>query len=348
MSKGKLGLGRIVAGVLLGALLAIITPIMLLVELLSPTTAVLLPSVGLIALARWSGRATALSCAVLTLFTSAFFGGVPVMLIVLILSVLPPLLLLRWQDKPFFEQLRISIAIFGAGVLAAVAVIFFNFGGNLIERALGQFPDMVRALPADYVAPMLEYMSSILGRSITLDSFYEIYDSMIEGMIPLYQMLLPQRLFSGALMSALLCVWLSNRMRAKRGLAAPGSYVPLRGWALPASTTGGLLLLLLVSWVLTLTKFGGAETVYYAVYGIASVAFSVQTLGSAARRLHATSMRPGTQRALLVMIALLGTLLLPDAMMVYGGASAIFGSRGVVVQRRQNQSDDGRFGGDQN
>ncbi len=339
------GAGRIVAGIALGALLALVTPLLLLVELLSPTAAVLLPSVGLVALYRWSGRGTALFSALLTLLSSSWYGGTTLALVTLALSVLPPMILPRWQDKPFFEQLRLSIAAFGIGVLAAVAVIYFNFGGNMIERALGQFPEMVRTLPQEYIAPVVEYMSSMLGRPVTMDAFYELYDSVIAELIPLYQRLMPQRLFTGALISALLSVWLSNRMRAKRGQAAPGSYVPLRGWALPASTTTGLLLLLVVSWALTLTNMSGGETVYYAVYGIASVAFSAQTLGSAARRLCYTHLRPGGRRALLLVIGFLGMLWLPDALMIYGAASAIFGSRGVLMQRRQNQND-GRFGGD--
>ncbi len=347
MNQGnvKIGAGRVVAAVVLGALLALISPLLLLVELFMPVAVVLLPSVALVALYRWAGRGPALATAVMMVASAALLTGNTFMLIALAMMVLPPLLVLRMQDRPFFEQLRFSIAAFGVGMLVAAAALFFRFGGNMIERVFGQFPEMVRALPEEYIVPMLESMSSLLGRTVTVDGFYEIYDSMIKELIPVYQMLLPQRLFSGVLISALLCAWLSNRMRARRGEAAPGSYAPLREWALPASTTGGLLLLLVASWVLDLIGVTGAETAYYAAYGIASVAFGVQALGSAARRLRMTSMRPGGQHAALIAIAVVGTLLLPDALMVYGGASAILGSRGALRQRAENRNDDGRFGG---
>lgn len=346
MNQGnaKQGVGRTIGGIALGVLLALITPLFLIAEIFSLTT-VLLPAVALVALYRWAGRGPALLSAALTFAFSAMFGGVSFMLMVALMSVLPLFVLMRWQDRPFFEQMRLSIALFGVGMLAAVAVLFFSFGGNMIQRIFGQLPAMVRALPEEYVAPMLESLSSLMGRPLTLDAFYELYDSMIAEIIPMYQLYLPQSLFSGALLSALLCVWLSNRMRARRGEAAPGTYVPLRGWALPASTTGGLLLLLVASWLLDVIGVKGAATVYYAAYGIACVAFSAQTLGSAARRLRLTSLRPGAQRGLLVGIAL-ACAWLPDAALVYGGASAILGSRGAIRQRNSGGNDDGRFGGE--
>lgn len=349
MNQGevKIGIGRKIAGFALGVLLALFAPLSLIVEFFSPMAMVLLlPSVALIALHRWSGPASAFCSAVLMMAMSALYGGGALLAVALFLLVLPPMLLLRMQDRPFFSQLKFSIGAFGVGVLAAVAMIFFNFGGNLIERVLGQFPDLVRSLPEEYVAPMLEYVSTALGRTLTPDAFFELYDGMMRELIPVYQMLLPQRLFSGALLSALVCVWLSNRMRAKRGIAASGSFVPLRGWALPSSTTCGLLFLLLVSWLLTLTKLSGAQTLCYAVYGIANVSFGAQAMGSAARRLRMTRLRLGSRRAALIAIGLLGMFILPDALMVYGLASAIFGSRGAIIQRRQNQNDGGRFGGE--
>ena len=343
--KVKIGVGRTIAGIALGALLALVSPLMLIVEVFSLATAVL-PSIGLVALYRWAGRIPALVCALLTLMFSSLFAGAPFSLAMLLVSVLPPMLLLLWQDRPFFDQLRRSIAAFGIGLLGAVAVIYFSYGGNMIERLFGQFPDMVRALPEEYLAPMLQSVSALLGRTVTAGSFYELYDSMIAELVPLYQRYMPQCLFSGALFSALACAWVSNRMRARRGDAAPGSYVPLRGWALPASTTGGLALMLLVSWLLDAIDVRGGETLYWAVYGIAVVAFGAQTLGSAARRLHSTRLGLGGQHAILMLILILGGMWLPDAMLVYGCASAVLGSRGVMAQRARRRGGDDRPGGE--
>lgn len=347
MNRGneKIGMGRMVAGVALGALLALLSPVLLLFEIFLPVTVVVWPAVALVALRRWAGRGPALSCAVLMLAAAALLTGGVSALIVLFLTLIPAFAILWAQDKPFFAQLRLAIIAFGVGVLAAVAALYLTFGSNMIERAFGQMPAMIRAMPEEYIAPMMQYMSEALGQEVTPSAFYEMYDAMTAELAPVYQMHMPERLFSGALITALLCAWLSNRMRARRGLAAPGSYVPIRGWALSASTTGGLLLLLAVSWGLTLTKLNGAETVYYAVYGIANVAFAAQTLGSAARRLLGTSLRPGARNAVLAAIGICGWLMLPEALMAYGMASAVFGSRGMLRQRARDRENDDRFGG---
>ena len=341
----KIGMGRTVAGILLGMLLAVASPLILLSEVFSLITVLLLPSIALIALYRWAGRGPAMFSTLLMLMVDFRFIGVPLMLAALLATILPPLLLLRVENRPFFQQLRYSIATFGVGIFAAIMVLYFSYGGDMIARALNLLPAAMRMQSPESLAPLTAVMGQILGRALTVEDFYTLYEQMIAQLIPQFQLLLPRLILSGALASALICAWLSNRMRAKRGMAAPGSFVPLRELALPSSTTGGLLLILAVSGLMRAFEVKSADTVYYAVYGIALVAFCTQTLGSMARRLRLSAMRPGTQRVVLGITAATCFLGAAGVAAIYGCASAILGSRGVLQQRARNRDNDGRFGG---
>ena len=343
----EIGMGRKLAGIALGALLSVAAPILVITEVFSLVTVVLLPAVALVALYRWSGRGPALFSALLILAFDLWFLGVTFMLMALFATILPPLLLLRIEDRPFREQMKFSIAAFGVGMLAAVIALYLGYGGNIIERILAQLPRALRLQSGESLAPMLEMVSGLLQRPVNAEDFFELYDSLIRQMIPIFQQRLPELLFSGALITAILCTWLSNRMRLAQGAASPHSFLPLREWALPASTTGGLLLLLAVSGLLRIFNVKNGVTVLYAVYGIAAVAFCVQALSSMARRMHISSLRPRTQRAILIVMLVLCFLGTTGVMAVYGCASAIFGSRGVLRQRMQNEGNDDRFGGDE-
>ena len=345
----KFGMGRTVAGIVLGVLLAMVAPAFLLTEVFSLMTVVLLPSIALIALYRWAGRGPAMFSSLLMLVVDYRFMGAPLMLVALLATIVPPLLLLRVEDRPFFQQLRYAITAFGVGVIAAVAVLYFSYGGDMIARALNLFPRAMRLQSEESLVPLMGVVSQLMGRALTMEDFFTLYDSMIALLIPQFQLLLPQLLLSGALISALVCVWLSNRMRARRGMAEPGSFVPLREWALPSSTTGGLLLILAVSGLMRFSGMKSADTVYQAVYGIAVTAFCVQALASMARRLRLSAMRPGLQRLVLIITAALCFLGAENVIAIYGCASAILGSRGVLQQRAQSQERDngGRFDGDE-
>ena len=343
--------GRTLGGMALGALLALFAPLLLLLALcpsvpqmlvtgaITLAPAVLLPSIGLIALHRWMGRGPAMFSAVLMFTVDFLFMGPMIAFAALLASILPALLLLRWEDRPFFQQMRFSIAGFGVGMFAAVAVLYIGFGGNMIDRVLGQVPEMMRSFPAEGLMPSLEFMSETLGTTITLEDFYALYDAVIAQMITQYRLQMPECLLTGALITALACTWLSARMRP-RSVRASGCYAPLRAWALPASTTGGLFLMLAASLVLRFAGMEGAAIVFRAVYGIAVTAFCVQMLASMARRLHLSPMTVRRRRVMLIVTLALCFLGASLVAAIFGCASAIFGSRGVLQQRMQNIDND--------
>ena len=348
MSQGNIkpGAGKTLAGCLLAVLLALIAPVLVMTELLSLMMVVLLPSVGVVFLYRWAGRFPALLCGALQLAVSAAYLGGTFMWMTLLMMLTPLVLLFRSESKPFFVQLRIAIVGFGAGVLASVLLLYLSYGGNMIERMLMELPAAVRELPQESLRTVSESVSLALGRKATVEEFYELFDQMIAQLIPFYQQNLPGLIFSGALLTAVLCAGLNAWMRHRRGLDAPGSYLPLREWALPASTTGGLLLIEAVSYALELLGMKNAETLFYTVYSIAVTAFAIQAVTSLARRTHAGPAGRGTKIAAgigVVVLCLLGGM---GVLALYGCASAILGSRGALRQRMKNNGDnDSRFGG---
>ena len=346
--KMKPGVGRTLVGCLLAVLLALVAPLMVMTELLSLMMLVLLPSIGVVFLYRWAGRFPAMLCGALQLVTTAMYLGGTFMWIAFFMMLMPLVLLFRSEQKPFFAQMRVTIAGFGAGVLVSVLLLYFSYGGNMIERVLLELPAAMRELPAESVRTISESVLLARGSEMTVEEFYTLFDQMIAQLIPFYQQNLPGLIFSGALLTAVICAGLNAWMRHRRGLDAPGSYLPLREWALPASTTGGLLLIVAVSYVLDLLGMRNAETLFYTVYSIAVTAFSIQAVTSIARRMHASMARRGAKVFTVIGVALLCLLGGAGILALYGCASAILGSRGALRQRMKNRDDnDSRNGGEE-
>lgn len=340
------GAGRTLIGCLLGAVLALASPLVMITELLSLLVVVSVPAIGLVLLYRWAGRVPALLTGVLMLISHSMYLGTPFMWMTLLMSLIPAALLIRAEDRPFGTQMRLSIVVFGAGVLAGVFVLYLSFGGNMIEQIMLELPKALRTLPAESVEVLMQSVSTMLGRTMTLEQFYELFDDTVRGLIPYYQLNLPGLIFSGALISAVVCVGAGNRMRRKRGEGAAESYLPLREWALPSSATGGLLLMLALSFLLESAGMRSAETLRHTVYSIAVTAFCIQAIASMARRAALMPVRHGTRVAMVAVAAILCVMGGGEIIAIYGCLSAIFGSRGAMYQRMErNRSDNDRSGG---
>ena len=345
--KNKPSAGRIIAGCLLAAIIALVAPLMVMTELLSLVMVVLLPSIAVVFLYRWAGKFPALLCAALQMSVAAAYLGTTFMWMTFFMMLMPLVLLFRMEGKPFFAQLRASIAGFGAGVLASVLVLYISYGGNMIERVLLELPAAVRELPTESLRTVSESVSLALGREATVEEFFDLFDQMIERLIPFYQLNLPGLIFSGALVTAVFCAGLNAWMRHRRGLDAPGTYLPLREWALPSSTTGGLLLIVAVSYVMNLLEMKSAETLFYTVYSIAATAFAIQAVTSFARRMHASSLGRGARVFAVIAVVLVCLLGGIGILALYGCASAILGSRGALRQRMKNNGNNSRTGGEE-
>lgn len=343
----KPGAGRFLAGMLLGLLLAVLSPLVLMTEMLSLTVVIMLPSIALVALNRWAGRGPALFSAMMQLMFSARLMGSEFMWMSFFLTLLPVALLMRHENKPFFTQIKISIAAFGAGVLLAVWSVYFSFGGNMVERVLLELPRLLRTLPAEALEVVRGPYSAWMGDAMSAEEFYHAFDQMIRTVIPVYQSNLPGLIFGGALVSAVLCVGLNGLLRSRQGIAAEGSHVPMREWALPASATGGLLLMLAASFIMSLMDIPQGDAVFYTVYDIVLAAFCIQALSSIARHLHGSPLKHGVRVGIVTVFAVLCIMGASIYVSIYGVASAVFGSRGLMRERMENKRNNNHSNGNE-
>lgn len=343
----KPGLGKTLVGMLAGMVLAFLSPIVIMTEMLSLVPVIMLPAIALIVLNRWAGKGPALFSAMLQLMFCSRFLGNTFMWMAFFLNLLPVALLMRHENKPFFTQMKASIAAFGTGVLLAVSATYFSYGGNMVERVLLKLPKVLRTLPAESVAGAMGSYASIMGRAVEVEDFYHLFDQMINTVIPVYEVNIPGLLFGGALISAVLCVGLNARMRFKQGIAAEGSYVPMREWALPGSTTGGLLLILAASFIMSSLDVPQGDAVFYAVYDIALAAFCIHALCSMARHLHASPLRHSLRVGFIAVLAVLCIMGASIYVSIYGVASAVFGSRGMLRERMENKRNNNHSDGNE-
>ena len=106
-------------------------------------------------------------------------------------------------------------------------------------------------------------------------------------------------------------------------------------WALPGSATSGVLLMLAASYAISAFKLRSGDTVFYAVYDIAVAVFCIQAFASAARRMQAAHTKRGARVLILVVLAVLCLMGGSIFVSIYGIASAVFGSKGMVRERME-------------
>lgn len=341
------GPGRALAGFLLGVLLAIFSPFILLTEIFSLMPVIMVPAIGLVLLCRWSGRAPAMLSGMLLLLFTARMLGTTFMWMIFFMAILPAALLIAFESKPFFARMKLSIAAFCAGVVIAVAILYADYGGNMIERTLSSLPEAMRAVPAEMLSLPMQNLSATLGYELTVDEFHRVFEELIRNTIPAYQLSLPGLIFGGALVTAVACAGFDAWIRSKRGLSGPDDCVPLRDWALPASTTGGVLLMLLASYIIDAMGMEYGLALYDTVLNISIAVFSIQALGSMARYLQASPLKKGAQTAILVCLAVLSLMGASLYVALYGCASAIFGRHGALRQRMEEKMKDHHHSGEE-
>lgn len=339
--KKRPGMGRGIAGCVLGAVLAYVSPLALLTELTSLLPVIMLPSVGLALIYRWAGRGPALFSGMMMLMFDAAYFGSTFMWAAFFMTLMPLTAVIRMQRAPFGAQMRAAVAMFTAGLIAGVAALCAGYGGNMIERMLQALPEAIRALPQEKLAMLLESVSVMLGRTLRVEEFYAYIEGMLDGLLPYYELNLPGLLFSGALLSAVLCVGAGNLLRRRMGEADEALCPPLREWALPANTTGGIVLMLAASYLLEWLNLRGGQAARIAVYDVMLTAFCIQAFASIARRMHASAMPHGLKLSLCTAAALLALLGGAEIVALYGSFSAISGSRGAIRQRMRRDGSGG-------
>lgn len=339
---------KLPVGCLIALATVFATPALMMSAAFTGTPFIVLPAFILPFLYCLGGRRTYLLSLLIQIIGSALLMGSSFMWIVLLSGILPSIVIVRGigMQKPFGVQMRNGIAVAALGSIAAALIASLIAGGNIVDRLFSLVSNAARSLPAAYQDMMRRSFESIYGASIPADQIASVIDGAIALLLPDSRMRFPAALFGGAILNGVFGVAFGNRYLWKRRLTSDECYLPLREWALPGNMTCGLLLILLVSFILYNFKVKNFESVFVVVLTISEYAFCIQAFGSIARR---TSQQTDHRAVrILLYIVLIAAILCGGAfyISIYGCLSAIFGSRGFMMQKMREKANGGSAGND--
>ena len=353
LPAGKL-VWSVVLALVVGALLPVIT--VLQITLLMPV--LMLGGVFTVYLQCYGGWVPAGVFLAAGMVSTAWFAGTEAMWMVLAAGMAPALLTLRGiaLKRPFFEQMRASLACYILGLMAAMGIAYAGFGAGMVARLRDGLRAQFALMPDAAFQPLVDAVNSALGlggmRGMGLITV-QIYRGQIAGILDLmqttYAQTLPGTLLSGAMLTAMASVLWGNWTLARRGLATNDSFVGMSRWHLPGQIALGALALFAVGYVISASGYASGDTVYLTVYQLVSVLFAVQGLAAIDRRMLNASRSLNRRRAALALL-IIGALtlqLLATFLVIYGVLSALFGSKGSVrlwlEKRRDDHSDHDDF-----
>jgi len=346
--------GKRIAGLLLAVLLGLLTPVAIVLEM---SFSMLMPVIALgglstVFLYSFAGSAAAGLCIAVQLGATAALLNTTFLWMTLLSGVLPAIWVARGivAKRPFFDQLRGGIVAFVLGLLAALFIAYASYGGNMI----GKFTDLLRAqfdlMPDDFFAPLVDAVNSAIAGSglqgiapITVEGYRTQLSGVLSMLEDAYSKTLPGALISGAMLTGILSVLWGNWLSARRGLATDVSYVSVARWFLPARISLGLLAVWLVSYVMSGTAYAAGETVYVAVYTIATAAFGFQGIAAVLRFFERRSnLTSGKRAAVVAVLVIFGLILrlLSLALFIIGVISALFGSHGAFRRTPDKSNSD--------
>ena len=283
-----------------------------------------------------------------SLASTLWFCGATIMLMMLLAAIVPALVTMSGvaRKRPFFRQMAASLAAYGAGLLAAMALAYFSFGSGMIAR----FTDFMRTqftqMPDSALQPFVEAMNSALALSGSEGTLYtvELYREQLTGILDLmqqtYAQQLPGTLLAGAVLSGVLSVFWGNWAMARQGLATNESFKGMSAWFLPSQITFEALGLLAAGFILANTGYSGGATVYTTASELAGTVFVIQALAALDRRMLRAGRTLTRRRVLLTLMATSALLVRGFGTMlgIVGAWSAMFGSHGAI-KRRTNDND---------
>ena len=334
--------GRIVIECLLAVSIAIFSPMILMSELVMGSMVFMLPAIGYVFLKNYAGKPIATLSSIMMLVSSAFLLGPSAMWMMFTMNIIPQIVLQTFERRSFGSRMQSAVIAFLLGAVLAGVVMYVSYGGNMVESYFGRLPETMRELsaqlPEENINMLLKSASRILGREFaTMEAFLQFADDYVLRLVPLYQLNMPGMLLSGAGISAAFAVWLDGWMKNRRGNSEAGVFVPVHEWYLPASTTGGLLMIFGIGLVMYYAEMQNAQAVFMTVMQLAVAAFCVQGFASVRRKFKEPKQKVlRTVMSLVYLwLAMVGVAFTSVApyLAIYGAASAIFGSGGVIKQR---------------
>ena len=347
--------GKIVGCTVLAAVLGVLTPFAMMLQVMMPMPALSIAVLLATALSVAGGMIPAAVLGAVALAGIMAGLGPVLTLIAAVMWGLPAVVMIRGirRKGPFFRQMFRGVAVCMACVIAAVLLAGALFGGNMIEKAV-DFVRLAFEQQQDVLWASVQEMLGGAGSGVTQADFAGAYYDALNLMEAYYEYNLLANLLTGAAMTGVIGVLWGNWLAARRGEVTPDSFRGLGEWYLPSNLTLGLLLMLLLSAVLKGTSFAGGTAVWMIVSGLARLAFVIQALAAIDRRLKAKGSARGRRTAMVVLVIVAGTLSgewffgldLFGIAAIAGCASALFGRRGaarpIVDKIKKDMDGDGR------
>lgn len=343
ISGGKLALAMLLA-LVVGAAAPVLS--LLQVGLLLPV--IVIGGVFMVFLYVYAGRLPAWLFLTVQLLTANLLVNDTFMWMLLAAGSIPALLCMRGiaARRPFFEQLRVSMAMFCLGMLAALGIAYAQYGAGMIARATDGLSGLFAQMPDAFFEPFVSAVNSAIPGSELPGGPMTVarYRSMITGVLALaretYQAALPGTLLSGAATAGILSTLWGSWLLARRGLATEDSYVSPERWFLPSGVTGGLSLMWLAAMLIAHSGYASGQSVQTAAFDLLNLAFSFQAVGAIDRYMLRRNKSDRFRQVVIVAVILLGWVLrvLGLALFLIGSGSAMFGSHGAL---RQLQDGDG-------
>ena len=333
--------GKLALGVFLALALGVLTPVLTALEISLLMPVAVLGGVFTAFLYVYAGRLPAWLFTAIHLASASVLLGTDFMWMLMAAGCIPGLVAVRgiMARRPFFEQLKVNVAIFGLGMVIALCIAWGRFGGGMIGRAVDALLQQFDRMPDAFFEPFVEAVnraittSGIIGlKALTVSAYREKLAGIMALARQTYEEALPGALLSGAALSGVLTTMWCSWLLARRGFATNDSYAQLNRWFLPAGATGGLMLIWIISYVMTQTGYASGESVYVAAYDLVNLAFFFQALAAADRFFFRRGVPDASRRRRLILLALTGAVIpiMGLAMFVIGAGSAMFGSRGAI------------------
>jgi len=330
----RISAGQKMAGYVIAVLTGLLAPFSAALEISAFMPVVFITSILMAFLHGFAGRGPMIACAIAHGLMMGAGLGSDFMYMLLFAAVLPTIWVLRMVDRnvPFFTQMLHGIIAFAIGLLLAVFMAFALYGGEIASSIVESVRAAINTIPQEYMDMYAANLNSIDESILANSSVEEILSQALYFVEEQLNMQLPGMLLSGAALTSVFCVSMGNRMRAHKGLATVESFVPLHRWFLPSHLTLGLLGMLAASGVCILLGMSAGRGAFYTIWLLMIYAFYVQAAASFMRRLMLTRLRSRGRCGVLAAIFIVSLLLgMAEMLAMFGGLSALFGSRGAVT-----------------
>ncbi len=343
--------GRLALGIVLAVLMGLLTPVLMALEACFLMPVLVLSGVLMIFLYVYAGRIPAWLYMTVQLGATAVTLNSTFMWMTMAAGTFPAIIAMRGiiLKRPFFEQLKLDVGLYFAGLVVAVFIAYAAYGGNIIGRAVDALTEQFKHMPDLWFQPFVD----AINRAFTTGDLRGIspidiadYRARVLAMLQLvgetYERVLPGNLLAGSMMSGIVTALWGNWLMARRGMATNESFIGMERWFLPRWATLELLLLWIIAYFISESEYASGEAVYMAAYAIVSTAFMFQGLAAINRFCYRRSMTDRKRRVLTVLGLIFGMIfkLFNSFLFIVGALSALFGSHGSISIRISRGDDD--------